>query len=273
MSKLERYADLLEQTSIDEAYLDCTKKVLSEYNQPYYSNIEEYASQIKKTIEEQCKLRSSMGVAPTKSAAKMASDFQKPDGLTIFYPKDLQKSLEKLEVERISGIGAKTQQILDEEMGILTIGQLARYDVQNLMDTFGKKSGLWMWQVANGKDEDPVIPREDHVSLSTESTLQASTKDKEVLLKFLLNELVDELYERVNSYGYQFKTVAVKIVRSDFSIETREMSYSMYQTNKESITSVIQALLDRFLFDDNAPKIRKVGLKVSKLIRIEKKRR
>jgi DNA polymerase IV (archaeal DinB-like DNA polymerase) len=129
-----------------------------------------------------------------------------------------------------------------------------------------------MWQVANGKDEDPAIPREDHVSLSTESTLQASTKDEQVLLKFLLNELVDELYERVTSYGYQFKTVAVKIVRSDFSVETREMSYSIYQTNIGSITSVIQALLDRFLFDDNAAKIRKVGLKVSKLIRIEKKR-
>jgi DNA polymerase IV (archaeal DinB-like DNA polymerase) len=129
-----------------------------------------------------------------------------------------------------------------------------------------------MWQVANRKDEDPVIPREVHVSLSTESTLQASTKDEQVLLKFLLNELVDKLYERVTSYGYQFKTVAVKIVRSDFSVETREMSYSIYQTNIGSITSVIQALLDRFLFDDNAAKIRKVGLKVSKLIRIEKKR-
>lgn len=85
MSKLEGYTEVLEQTSIDEAYLDCTKKVLSEYNQHHYSNIEQYASDIKKTIEEQCKLRSSIGVAPTKSAAKMASDFQKPDGLTIFY--------------------------------------------------------------------------------------------------------------------------------------------------------------------------------------------
>ena len=121
------------------------------------------------------------------------------------------------------------------------------------------------------KTGDPVIPREDHISLSTESTLQVSTKDKEVLLKFLLNELVDELHQRVNSYGYQFKMVAVKIVRSDFSLETREMSYSIHQTNKESITSVIQALLDRFLFDDNAATIRKVGLKVSKLIRLEKK--
>jgi hypothetical protein len=86
-----------------------------------------------------------------------------------------------------------------------------------------------------------------------------------------LNELVDELYERVTSYGYQFIS-AVKIVRSDFSVE-REMSYSIYQTNKGSITSVIQALLDRFLIDDTAAEIRKVGLRVSKLIRIKKRRR
>lgn len=82
---------------------------MSKYNQHQYSNIEEYAWGIKKTIEEECKLRSSIGVAPTKSAAKMASDFQKPDGLTIFYPNDLQKFLETLEVQRVSGIGAKTQ--------------------------------------------------------------------------------------------------------------------------------------------------------------------
>jgi DNA polymerase IV (DinB-like DNA polymerase) len=272
MSMLEGYADVLEQTSIDEAYLDCTKKVVSKYNQYHYSNIEHYALDIKKTIEEQCNLRSSIGVAPTKSAAKMASDFQKPDGLTIFYPNQLQKFLENLEVERVSGIGAKTQQVLKEEMGIHTIGQLAKFDVQNLMDRFGKKNGLWMWQVANGQDEDPVIPREDHISLSTERTLESFTKDKKVILQFLLNELVDELYERVSRREYRFKTVALKIVRADFSVETRETSYSNYQTRKESMASVIEGLLDRFSFDDNTTKIRKVGLKVSKLVRLENKK-
>jgi DNA polymerase IV (DinB-like DNA polymerase) len=272
MSMLEEYADILEQTSIDEAYLDCTKKVLSKYTHSHYSDIEQYALDIKKTIEHQCNLRSSIGVAPTKSAAKIASDFQKPDGLTIFYSDRLQKILDNLEVERVSGIGAKTQQVLKEEMGIHTIGQLAKYNVQNLMDRFGKKNGLWMWQVANGLDEDPVVPREDHISVSTERTLESFTKDKKVILKFMLNELVDELFERVTRRGYHFKTVAVKIVRSDFSIETRETSYSNFQLRKESIASVIEALLDRFSFDDGTARIRKVGLKVSKLNRVENKK-
>lgn len=271
MSMLKEYADILEQTSIDEAYLDCTKKVLSKYTHSHYSDIEHYALDIKKKIEHQCNLRSSIGVAPTKSAAKIASDFQKPDGLTIFYSDQLQKILDNLEVERISGIGAKTQHVLKEEMGIHTVGQLAKYDVQNLMDKFGKKNGLWMWQVANGLDEDPVVPREDHISVSTERTLESFTKDKKVILKFMLNELVDELFERVTRRGYHFKTVAVKIVRSDFSIETREISYSNFQLRKESIASVIEALLDRFSFDDGTARIRKVGLKVSKLNRVENK--
>jgi len=88
----------------------------------------------------------------------------------------------------------------------------------------------------------------------------------------MLNELVDELFERVTRRGYHFKTVAVKIVRSDFSIETREISYSNFQLRKESIASVIEALLDRFSFDDGTARIRKVGLKVSKLNRVENKK-
>ena len=215
----------------------------------------------------------SIGVAPTKSAAKIASDLRKPDGLTIVYPDQLQGFLENLEVERISGIGTKTQQILKKEMGIHTIGLLAKYDVQTLMERFGKKHGLWMWRVANGQDEMPVVNREDHVSLSTEHTLDSFTQDKAVLLKYFY-ELVDSLYERVKSQDYQFKTVGIKIVRSNFAVETREKTYLSYQTSRESISAVIEELLDRFSIDDNIPitlGVRKVGLKVSNLMNKNKK--
>ena len=81
-------------------------------------------------------------------------------------------------------------------MGIKTIVQLARCDVQSLMDRFGKKNGLWMWQVANGRDNDIVSPREDNTSISTEQTLSHSTNDKTKILQHL-NMLIDEVYERV----------------------------------------------------------------------------
>jgi nucleotidyltransferase/DNA polymerase involved in DNA repair len=161
-------------------------------------------------------------------------------------------------------------------MEISTIGQLAKFDVQKLMDRFGKKNGLWMWQVANGRDtNDPVMPREDNISLSNEHTLDHPTKDREKILQYL-KDLVDGLYERISKRGYEFKTVGVKLVRTDFSVETRDISFPYFQNKKERIVSVIDGLLQRFNFgnDNNNTSlpVRKVGLKVSNLVRIEKRK-
>lgn len=275
MRILEEYADSLEQPSIDEAYMDCTLKINSNPSLV----IDDYVLQIKKTLREQCGLLTSVGVANTKSVAKIASDFQKPDGLTIVTPDNLSDFLENLPVYAIPGIGSKTQHILREEFQIETIGHLAKQDIQKLIDKFGRKHGLWMWQVANGRDTEAVLPREDNISISSEQTLYPYTKDREKLLKYL-SELVEEVYNRVSRKGYEFRTVGVKIVRSDFSIETREISYSNYQNKQESIGNVIEGLLAKFLFlssensstNTNTLTVRKVGIKLSNLIRIEKKK-
>jgi DNA polymerase IV (archaeal DinB-like DNA polymerase) len=278
MKILEDYADIFEQASIDEAYLDCTIKI-SNIN----ITMEEYAQEIKKSIKEKCGgLSTSIGIAPTKSAAKIASDYQKPDGLTILHFNALKDFLSRLDVETISGIGIKTQKILKEQMNIKTIGQLSNTDVQLLIERFGKKIGTWMWQVANGLDNEPVLPRENHISLSNECTLEFVTADKEII-KQALYELIDELYERIKNNKYQFRTVGIKLMRTDFSIETREKSYIKYQSEKKSIESIIEEILDKFNLEDNnliVPSkkikntkflpIRKVGLKVSNLTAIEK---
>ncbi|MGE5822501.1 MAG: DNA polymerase IV [Nitrososphaerota archaeon] len=277
MEILERYADTLEQASIDEAYLDCTKKISS-----LNVTVDWYSKQIKKKIQDECHgLLTSIGVATTKSAAKIASDYQKPDGLTIVHFDELKNFLNPLEVERISGIGSKTQKILKEELKIKTIGELARANVQVLIEKFGKKTGTWMWQVANGEDDDKVTPRGDHVSLSNESTLDNFTQDRQEIQE-VLYDLIDELYGRISSYGYQYRTVAIKIVRTDFSIESRETSYINYKNDRKSIASAIDKLLDRFNLTKNQdnseselakkiPPIRKVGVRVSNLIRIPSK--
>jgi DNA polymerase IV (DinB-like DNA polymerase) len=255
MRVLEEFADVLEQASIDEAFLDCTKRAAAN---PY-----EHAARIKAAIKEQCGLRVSIGVAQCKSIAKIASDFKKPDGLTVVHPSQLGAFLEPLEVGRISGIGPKTQQAL-KKMGIETIGKLAACDVQKLTERFGR-NGLWMWRVANGSDDEAVQPREEHVSLSTEHTLDEFTRDKDRILVYL-NELVDEIYDRLVRRGYMFRTVGVKLVRADFTIETRETSFQDLQAKRESISSVIEQLLGRFSFDDSVQAVRKVGLKVTNLV-------
>ena len=275
MRILEEYADSLEQSSIDEAYMDCTLKI----NSNPCITIEDYALQIKKSLKEQCGLLTSIGVASTKSIAKIASDFQKPDGLTVVSPDRSSSFLQNLSVDAISGIGIKTRHILREEFGIDTIGHLARQDVQKLIERFGKRHGLWMWQVANGHDMEAVIPREDNISISSEQTLYPFTKDREKLLKYL-NELVEEVYSRTSRKGYEFRTVSIKIVKSDFSIETRETSYSSYQNKQESIANVIESLLEKFSIlypeknnvsiNDSGLTVRKVGIKLSNLIRTGK---
>jgi DNA polymerase IV (DinB-like DNA polymerase) len=268
---LESYSDTLEQASIDEAYLDCTNKISTSG-----LTIEQYALVMKKAIKEQCDLLCSIGVASTKSAAKIASDYKKPDGLTIVSPDNLQIFLKPLEVERIPGVGTKTEEILKVEMGIESIGQLAICDVQKLMDRLGKK-GIWLWQVATGQDHESVEPREDYLSFSNEYTLEKFTNNKQLILKGLTS-LVNELYEKVNENGYEFRTVGIKLVNVDFTIVTKEKSYTSYQNKKESISSVVKYLLDKCsLIDESetntsATLVRKIGLRVSNLIRMEKKK-
>ena len=163
MNAIQGYADTLEQASIDEAFLNCTTRIQSE-------SPETYAVKIKQTIKDKCGgLSCSIGVTSTKSAAKIASDFEKPDGLTVVYPTELRKFLERLEVGTVAGIGPKTQRAL-KEIGIDTLGQLAKADVQKLKERFGK-NGYWMWKVANGTDDEVVAPRTDNVSLSTREYL------------------------------------------------------------------------------------------------------
>jgi DNA polymerase IV (DinB-like DNA polymerase) len=260
MNAIQGYADTLEQASIDEAFLDCTTRIQSE-------SPESYAAKIKNTIKEKCGgLSCSIGVTSTKSAAKIASDFEKPDGLTVVYPSELKKFLEPLYVGTVAGIGPKTQKTL-KEMDIDTLGQLARADVQKLRERFGK-NGYWMWKVANGTDDELVSPRTDNVSLSTENTLDTYTRDKGQIHGYL-DGLVDEIYQRVRGQGYLFRTVGIKLVRTNFSVETRVTTYEEFRDDRGSISSAIGKLLDKFDLSENRPPVRKIGLLVTQLVREE----
>jgi nucleotidyltransferase/DNA polymerase involved in DNA repair len=124
-----------------------------------------------------------------------------------------------------------------------------------------------MWKVANGSEDEPVHPGEDSVSLSIEQTLGEFNKDKDRILVYA-NELADELYGGLVRRGYMFRTVGVNLVRTVFSVETREVSFPGLQARRESISSVIEQLLDRFTFGDSAPAVRKVGFRVRNLVSV-----
>lgn len=257
MEILGQFADVLEQASIDEAFLDCTLK--SGQYQP-----EDYGMKIKNAVKQKCDLICSIGVTPTKASAKIAADYKKPDGLTVVYPYNLKKFLAPLDVSSVAGIGPKTKAKLRKH-GIETIGQLATTEMQKLIEEFGA-NGKWMWHVANGTDNELVMARSDHISISTESTLSRHTRDKNKIRQ-VIQELLDEIYWRVQKHDYLFRTVGMKLVRADFTIETREISFQEYSATKESIFSEIDTLLDRFTYSDDQPPVRKVGLRLSNLIR------
>jgi DNA polymerase IV (DinB-like DNA polymerase) len=121
--------------------------------------------------------------------------------------------------------------------------------------------------MANGSEDEPVHPREDSVSLRTEQTPGEFNKDR---ILVYANELVDELYGRLVRRGYMFRTVGVNLVRTVFSVETREVSFPGLQARRESISSVIEQSLDRFSFGDSAPAVRKVGFRVKNLVSVHR---
>src|SRR4029078_3736657 len=140
-------------------------------------------------------------------------------------------------------------------------------DVQKLQERFGK-NGMWMWKVANGIDDEPVQPRGDHVSISTETTLESFTRDKAQIQRLLLS-LVDEIHQRAIEYGYSFRTVGVKLVRTDFSIETRETTFNDAKNDNDTMSSTVLALVEKFSLSNKEPAIRKLGIKLSHLSRTE----
>lgn len=242
----------LQQVSIDEAFLDLSS--LSGY-----AAAKVFAQQIKAEIEKTLGITCSVGIAPTKIVAKIASDYQKPDGLTVIEPEDVISFLAPLAVRKIPGIGAKTDTTL-HEMGIRTIGDLAAFDVQALIGKFGN-SGIAMHAVATGIDDSEVVERDGSRSVSRMTTFAEDTDDT-VLLAETMSSLADELYRTLKKEGFRFKTLTVTVRYTGFITKTKAKTFPHSTDDEAVIQSGAQALL-RNLFDGR--KIRLIGLRLSTL--------
>jgi DNA polymerase IV (DinB-like DNA polymerase) len=258
MRILENFADAFEQVSIDEAFLDVSSRVRD------FSEAETLARRIKDDVRLRTGLTCSIGVAPNKSIAKIASDMQKPDGLTVVRPEEAASFLEPLPVSKIPGVGKKSQAIL-EEMGIRTIGDLARRSPSELTAVFGK-GGLWLWAVARGLEEMPVEERGEPKSFSAEHTFERNVDDWGVVMDSL-KALVDDVYWRIRDDGYLFRTVGIKVRFEDFETHTRDRTLSAYSNDRGTIESVASELLRGFQRVEK--KVRLIGVRVSNLKRIE----
>jgi DNA polymerase IV (DinB-like DNA polymerase) len=261
MDIARKYADKFEQWGIDEAFLDVTARVKD------YAEAEALARQIKREILEKERLTCSIGVGPNKLVAKVASDYQKPDGLTIVKEGEAEQFLAPLPVRRLLWVGRKTEAKL-KALGINTIGDLAHYDPTVLTETFGVM-GTQMHLMARGIDRSEVEQRTEVKSMSHETTFEEDTADTEAVLK-ALDALSEEVSKEALSQSLFFRTITVKVRYENFETHTRSKTLQFMTNRTQDLQKTARELLQSYLRGDR--KVRLIGVRVSSFVKGEKQK-
>jgi len=261
MSMLRAYADKFEQWGIDEAFLDVSSKVKD------YIEAEALAKQIKREIYEREKLTCSIGIGPNKLVAKIASDFQKPDGLTMVKEDEVEKFLASLPVRKLLWVGRKTEEKL-KALGIKTIGDLARYDPSVLAETFGVV-GTQLYLMAHGIDKSEVEEKGEIKSISRERTFEEDTSDFNLILN-ALDKLSEEVCNDVLRQNLYFKTVTVKVRYENFETHTHSKTLPIITNRLQDLKKTAEELIQDYLTLDR--KMRLIGLRVSNFASTEKQK-
>jgi DNA polymerase IV (DinB-like DNA polymerase) len=261
MCALRGYGDGFEQTSIDEAYLDVTSKVHGSFEAA-----RDLAEKMKREVKAEVGITFSVGVGPNKLVAKIAADTQKPDGLTVVKPEEVMAFLSLLPVKRLLGVGRKTAEKLGE-MGVETVGELARYDVQRLVEVFGKKLGVYFHNAANGVDNEPVQETGEAESISRISTLKENTRDLMVVLE-KTDQLIEEIHKELVQRNVSFKQVGVIAIMTDLRVRSRSKTLETATRDVEALKSAVRELFEKFL-GESVLEIRRVGVKISGFVKEE----
>lgn len=263
MEILEEESDTIQQVSIDEAYLDVTSRAgktdkISEAKG--WEEAQKIARRIKNRINEQEGITCSIGISFNKFMAKMASENQKPDGLTTVKPHEAKEFLANLPVSELHGIGKKTADILNE-MGVQSTDGLARSSLVKLEGKFGKSKALMLYERAQGKDDSPVEPTTVQ-QISRIGTLKQNTRDAQLVLE-KLTELIEDMGKKVEQKKVFFRTIS--LIAIDTQLKTHTKSETVQQTCDTSIVQeIIKQLLEDFL-GENDVELRRVGVRLSNL--------
>ncbi len=260
MKALRDGVDALERTGIDEAFFDITRKSSGDY-----TKAETLASNLKQKIMEFEHLTSSIGIGPNKVIAKIASDFQKPDGLTVVRPDGVRRFLEPLDVTRLYGVGPKTADALSG-LNIRTMGELAALDPQALEKLLSKKLAIYLHEAANGRNDDPVVENSKITQLSRIVTLKKNTRDAEEAFG-QLSLVINDLHSKLMSRNLSFRSVSVIGILTDLSIRTRNRTLEAPTNDLEALRAHTRELL-RELTGSIERELRRVGARVSDLVNV-----
>ena len=253
MSTLERFTPLVEQISIDEAYLDIsgTERLLG--------TPVEIGCRIKEGIKAATSLSCSVGIAPNKFLAKIASEMKKPDGLTIIRPDGVQGVIDRLPIEKVPGVGEKTVLIL-RGLGVSRLVDVRRLQEHTLLKKAGK-FGRRLLDLSKGIDTSPVLPYTEAKSISSEDTLPEDTDDMEILKRQLLIQ-AELVGRKLRKNGLKGSTVTLKLKSSDF----KQTSKSVTLDEPANSTNLIYERGLRLLQDlDASTKFRLIGIGISNL--------
>jgi DNA polymerase IV (DinB-like DNA polymerase) len=265
MRILRSHADLFEQVGIDEAYLDVSQKVEGSLEEA-----KELAQKIKEEVKIQQKLTCSIGIGPNKLVAKIAADNQKPEGLTIVKPEQVESFLSPLPVSRLIGVGRKTKKRM-QTLGIRTIGDLAKCDVQRLIEIFGKKLGTYFHNASIGEDDEPVRERGEAESISRISTLKEDTRVLKGILK-KTNQLCDEVHAKLVQRELSFKSVGIVAVMTDMSVRSRSKTLENPTNELKVLKKIVKELFEKFL-NESELEARRVGVKVSNFVKTKERQK
>ena len=253
-----KLAPIMEDRGIDEIYVD-----LSEHAEASYP----LAQRLKQAVHEATGLCCSIGIAPNKLLAKICSDLDKPDGITVLLPDELASRIWPLPAKKINGIGPKSAAHL-AELEIHSIGELAQAPVDFLVRHFGKRTGIWLHNAAHGRDERPIITQSEPKSISRESTFERDlhAQQNKAELSDIFTALCQRVADDLQRQAYLSHTIGIKIRFADFQVVTRDITATQSTNDTQAILALARQCLKRVALTQ---KIRLLGIRASRLIPVE----
>ena len=251
-------APRIEDRGIDEIYIDL---------RGIPEETESLARRIKQAVADATGLSCSIGISPNKLLSKICSDLEKPNGVTILGTDDIPARIWPLPAKKINGVGPKAAEKLTR-LGIATIGELAEAPIDLLVASFGRSTGIWMHQAANGIDERPVVTESEPKSISRETTFERDlhAKHDRAELTGVFTSLCLRVAEDLKRKGYASRTIGIKLRYSDFQAVTRDITLPCSVKAGPDIRKAAGECLKRVPLDQ---KIRLLGVRASGLLPVE----
>jgi DNA polymerase-4 len=261
-------APVIEDRGIDEIYIDLTDVPGAQDSLAHdpAGGVRAVAQEIRNTVKRATGLSCSIGVTPNKLLSKMASELDKPDGLTVLTVDELPARIWPLPVRSINGIGPKAAGKL-ADLGLHTIGEMAARDLAWLVEHFGRNYGRWLFEAAHGIDDRPLVTHGEPVSMSRETTFERdlhAVRDRAQLTR-IFSELAAQVATDLQRKGYAGRTIGIKLRFEDFKTVTRDLTLPAAVSDAAAIRHAAGLCLKRV---DLSRRLRLLGVRAGSLVRL-----